>query len=109
MEWLEDCAVWGEVYEMTLELQDADSVQVPMDETWSLSCGVSRKFHGTDLVAEPVMTIADGVASGEIDTAEDGWEPGVYFYDFRLTDPDGKDIWTAPVRLTLQDRNALGS
>jgi hypothetical protein len=51
------------------------------------------------------MTIAAGVATTTIDTGNAEFCYGTYYYDIRLTDADGHDYWTSPVRLILANRN----
>jgi len=64
---------------------------------------------GGTIIATPVMVISSGTASVTLDTGDSQWAPGVYYYDVRLTDPDGNDYWTEPVRLTLLERNTPAS
>jgi hypothetical protein len=104
-----DTIKWGETYDIQAACQDADGVAVPLTIDWQAACRITRERVGGAVVATPVMTISGGVATCQIDTGDTGWEPGVYIYDIRLTDPDGHDYWGEPVRLTLENRNALAS
>ena len=104
-----DTIVWGETYDISIAAADADGVAIVLDETWTLACRVTSLRVGGTLVAEPTVTIAAGVGTASIDTGDDEWEAGNYYYDIRLTDPDGNDYWTEPVNLQLDNRNTPSS
>lgn len=105
-----DSATWGETYDLEAQAKDVDGVAIVMDGTWSAACRFTKaRVNGETVLAE-AMTIADGVATLEVDTGAAAFdEPGVYFYDIRLTDADGNDYWSEPVKLTLKNRNTLPS
>lgn len=105
----EDTIVHGETYGISVSIQDVDGDPLTLDGTWSAACRVTRNKVGSASIVEPVMVIADNAATTELDTGDEPWMPGVYYYDIRLTDPDGHDYWTEPVKLTLSDRNAPAS
>jgi hypothetical protein len=98
-----DIITWGETYDLFIELKDVDGNPIAMNETYSVACRVSTSVGG-EAIAEPVMTIADGVATGTIDTGDPAYAAGTYYYDIRITYPDNRDEWSDPVRLILEDR-----
>ena len=104
-----DSIAWGETYELTATALDADGVAIPIDGTWSAACRVTKAKVAGEVIANPVVTIASNAATTTIDTREAGWEPGEYWWDMRLTDPDGDDYWTEAVKLILRTRNAPAS
>lgn len=104
-----DEITWGETYDMSVSAQDTEDGEVTLDETWSAACRITKDRVGGTLVLEPTMTIANGIASAEIDTGDSPFCAGTFWYDIRLTDASGNDFWTNPVRLILKNRNALTS
>jgi hypothetical protein len=104
-----DSIKWGETYDISAAAADADGVAIPLDGTWSAAIRITRERVGGEVVAEPAMTIGGGVATCTLDTGDDGWRPGIHWYDIRLTDPDGNDYWSEAVKLTLENRNAPAS
>jgi hypothetical protein len=104
-----DTISWGETYDIALTAQDSDGAAVAIDATWAAACRITKDRIGGTIIAEPAMSIAGGQASCTLDTGDEGWGPGVYYYDIRLTDPDGNDYWTATIKLKLLDRNAPAS
>ena len=96
---------WGETYDIEATAQDVDGVAIAMDSTWQAAIRVTKRTVGGATLIEPAMTIAAGKATCSIDTGDAPWFVGVFWYDIRLTDPDGNDQWSEPVRLTLEDRN----
>jgi hypothetical protein len=102
---LTDTIVHGETYDIEVSGQDSEGAPVPIDNTWLAQCRFTLGEIGGQITAEPTMTIANDVASASIDTGDDEWYPLVYFFDVRLTDPDGNDFWTEPIELTLQEKN----
>ena len=104
-----DTIVHGETYDISIQIQDENGDPVVIDNTWSVACRVTSLSMCGSTVAEPTMTIANGGASCSIDTGESNWYPGTFYYDIRLTDPDGNDYWTEPVQLTLLKRNTPSS
>ena len=100
-----DTITWGETYDISVTVKDADGNAIVLDETYSAACRIVTKNHGGPLFAEPPMTIAGGAATASIDTGDRPWKAGVYFYDVRITDPAGNDFWSEYVRLTLNVRN----
>ena len=101
-----DTITWGETYDISLAAQDADGVAITLDGTWSAACRFTKTDIGGEIIANPTMTIAAGVATCQIDTGDAEWSHGVFYYDIRLTDADGYDYWTEPVRLKILNRNA---
>lgn len=99
---------WGESYGLGIALKDADDDDILMDGTWLAAARIINEKTGCEVEIIP-MTIADGGASGMIDTRADGYTPGVYLYDIRVTDPDGFDHWTERSRLTLRPRVTASS
>ena len=106
MKILKDTITWGQSYDLNVAAQDTGGNPVTMTGAWSAYYRVTKDKIGGAIVAEGAMTIAAGTASATIDTAATGWAPGDYFYDCRVTDPDGYDDWTQPVKLTLEPRNS---
>lgn len=104
-----DSIVWGETYDLSVAAKDADGVDITLDGTWSAACRITKDRVGGEVILNPAMTIADGVATCAIDTGGAEFEAGNYFYDVRLTDSAGNDYWSAPVKLTLNNRNTPSS
>lgn len=98
--------VWGETYNISVSAQNAGGNAVTLDGTWSAACRISKDFIGGDIVLNPTMAIAAGVATTSIDTGNAEFSAGTYYYDIRLTDPTSHDYWTDPVRLILANRNS---
>ena len=90
----------GETFSFSAEFEDVDGVAVSVDNTWSVALRICKEGVGGEVAAEPTITIANGAASGSFDT--DTLEPGVYFYDIRVTDPDGNDEWSEPIKLITE-------
>ena len=99
----------GETYDISISAQDSDGAAITMDGTWLAACAFTSDHVGGTVMAEPTMTIAAGVATASIDTGAAIWSVGDYFYDIRLTDPDGNDYWTDPIKLEIQTRNTPAS
>lgn len=99
----------GETYDLNITAEDADGVAITLDGTWEAACRVTKNKIGGVVIAEPALTFSLGAAVGSIDTRDAEWEPGTYFYDVRLTDPDGNDFWTEPVKLKVEARNTPDS
>lgn len=104
-----DSIIHGETYDIAVQIQDDDGAPVVIDNTWQAACRITRQAIGGPVTAEPVMTIAAGAASCTLDTGAAEWAATTYYYDIRITDPDGNDYWTEPVRLTIQKRNTPAS
>lgn len=104
-----DTIYWGETYEISIAAQDASEASIPLDNTWQAACAISSGRVGGPIVAEPTMTIAAGVATATIDTGEAEWSAGEFYYDIRITNPDGEDFWTDPVKLRILNRNTPAS
>lgn len=104
-----DTIKWGETYDIQAQAGDVDGVPIVMDGTWSAAVLITRQLVGGATVAEPAMTMVDGAATCSIDTGSEGWAPGVYYYDVRLTDPDGNDYWCEAVKLVVENRNSPSS
>jgi hypothetical protein len=100
-----DEIVWGETYDISISAQDTGGNSITLDGTWSAACRITEDHVGGDIVLNPTMTIAAGVATTSIDTGNAEFLSGVYYYDIRLTDAAGHDYWTSPVRLILANRN----
>lgn len=98
--------VWGETYNISVSAQNSGGNAVTLDGTWSAACRISKDYIGGDVILNPSMTIAAGVATTSIDTGNAEFSAGTYYYDIRLTDPTGHDYWTDPVRLILANRNS---
>jgi hypothetical protein len=98
--------VWGETYNISVSAKNAGGNAVTLDGTWSAACRISKDFIGGDIVLNPTMAIAAGVATTSIDTGNAEFSAGTYYYDIRLTDPTGHDYWTDPVRLIIANRNS---
>jgi len=101
-----DEIVWGETYDISVSAQDTAGDPITLDGTWSAACRITEDRIGGDVILNPTMTIADGVATTTLDTGDEEWSHGIYYYDIRLTDADGHDYWTSPVRLILANRNS---
>ena len=92
---------WGESYDLSITAQDADGNAIALDETWSGKYRVlTGNGSGTEIEAG-ALAIADGVATATIDTGAGQWIPGIYYYDVRLTDPDGYEYPSETVRLRV--------
>lgn len=100
---------WGVKITLTANAKTADGTPVEMTSDWSAACRVTKGEIGGEVVANPTMTISGTKALGVIDTSEAGWEPGLYYYDFRITDDLGTDSWSNPVSLLLKNRNSPSS
>lgn len=100
-----DTITYGETYDIEAAAQDANGDPIIIDGTWSAACRITKNKIGGPIIAEPTMAIADGKATCTLDTGDDPWTAGTYYYDIRITDPDGNDQWSEAVRLTLTDRN----
>lgn len=100
-----DEITWGESYDIAAQAGDAAGEPITMDGTWSAALRITRQLLGGETVVDLPMPIVDGAAQISLDTGEEGWAPGTYIYDTRLTDPDGYDYWSEPVKLVLRNRN----
>lgn len=109
MRFLTDRIAYGESYDLEVEARDTDGEAVILDGTWSAAYRFCKsEINGTEVQAGP-MNIVGGKARADIDTGDAPFEVGVFWWDVRLTDPDGNDYWSQPVRLILENRNALAS
>jgi hypothetical protein len=109
MSLLTDTIVHGETYDIAVQAKDINGDPIVMDGTWSAATRITKGAIGGEIIAEPAMAIVDGLATYTLDTGESIWESTTYFYDVRLTNPDGDDFWTAKIRLTLTPRNTPSS
>ena len=109
MSTITDEITWGEPYDLSVQVKDQDDNILTMDETWLAAIRITEDRIGGDIVLESDMVIANGVATKTINTADDPWHYGTCYYDIRVTDPDGYDWWTEPIRLILSNRNTLPS
>ena len=100
---------WGEKVEIRATAKTEAGTDITLDSRWSAACRITKSKIGGEVVENPTMTIADGIATGSVDTGADAWEPGLYFYDVRFTDSEGDDHWSPPYRLIVKDRNAPAS
>lgn len=100
-----DTIIWGTPYDLSAVAQDDAGDPITMDGTWSAACRISKGRIGGEKLIDVSMSISEGAAVGSIETSGPEWAPGVYYYDIRLTDGDGTDYWTAPVKLVLTNRN----
>lgn len=101
-----DSIKWGETYDIEASAQDADGNPIVLDGTWQAALRITKNIVGGTILLDPVMTITGGKAVCTLDTGDARWRAGNYVYDIRLTDPDGHDQWSEPVKLTLENRNA---
>ena len=101
---LEDEIKQGEIIHLEAEPLDADGNPVVIGTGWSAAFGVSRVTNGGQRVLTGEMAIADGKATGELDT--DTLFVGDYFYDIRFTSPEGENYFSDPVHLAVGPRNA---
>jgi hypothetical protein len=106
---LTDTVTWGETYDLAITANDLAGDPIVVDATWTAAARFTRGFVGGDLVLDLPLPITAGVPTGSIDTGEEPWTPGNYYYDVRLTDPAGNDYWSGPVLLQLADRNTPSS
>lgn len=101
-----DTIKWGETYEINATVSDANGDAITLDGTWSAVCVVTKGGVGNKVFFEPAVSIVGGAVVGEIDTGAEIWAAGTYYYDVRVTDSDGNDIWSDPVQLELETRNS---
>ena len=99
-----DSITWGETYDIRVQTKDLSGDAIVMDETYQAACRVTRQVGGESIL-DPAMVLDGGAFITSIDTGDAPWKPGTYFYDIRITDPEGNDYWSEPVRLTLRNRN----
>lgn len=109
MRFLTDRIAWGESYDLSVEGRDTDGEVVVLDGTWS----AAYRFCADEIDGPEVLAGAMGIAGGravvDVDTGDPPFEPGIFWWDVRLTDAAGNDYWSQPVRLILEKRNALAS
>jgi hypothetical protein len=98
--------VWGESYKISVSAQNPNGDAISINGSWGAACRITKDYIGGDVILNATMTIADNVASTVLDTGNDEFSYGVYYYDVRLTDEGGHDYWTEPVRLILANRNS---
>jgi hypothetical protein len=100
----------GETYDLSVTVNDADGDPITLDGTYSAAYRVNTAIDasGTD-IALAAMTIADGKATASIDTGATGWATGIYYYDVRITDPDGHDYWSETIKLNVVPRITAAS
>ena len=103
-----DEIAYGETYDLSVSVKDADGDLVTLDGTYSAKYRFtnSREAGGTEIAAG-VMTIADGVATASIDTGDEAWSPGIYYYDIRITDPDGNEYVSSMIQLVICSTQTL--
>jgi hypothetical protein len=99
----------GETYDLSAAAQDADGNAIVLDGTWQVACRACARKVGGATVADIPMTIAAGVATGQIDTGDSPWTVGMFYFDIRFTDADGNDYWSEPWQLEIQPRNTPAS
>lgn len=99
-----DSITWGETYDISVQAKDGDGVPITLTESYQVACRVTLQIGGNPIV-DPLVSIVGGLAKASIDTGDEPWRPGTYYYDLRITDPDGNDFWSEPVMLTLNNRN----
>lgn len=93
----------GESYDLEVKLQDQDGDDITLDGTYSAKYRfLTGRGTGTEIAAG-TMTIADGVATASIDTGDSSWTHGLFFWDVRITDPDGHEYVTEMVQLEVCD------
>lgn len=99
---ISDEIAYGETYDLSVTVKDADGDLVTLDETYTAVYRFtnSRETGGTQ-VAAGSMTIADGAATASVDTGDEGWSPGIYYYDVRITDPDGNEYVSEMIQLAI--------
>ena len=93
----------GETFSFSAEFEDATGDPVVIDDTWQVALRICKEGVGGETAADPTITIAGGTASGSFDT--ETLEAGVYYYDIRVTDPDGNDDWSEPIKLVIEQTN----
>ena len=105
---ISDEIAYGETYDLSVSVKDADGDLVTLDGTYSAAYRFtdSREVGGTQIAAGS-MTIADGVATASIDTGDDPWVPGIYYYDVRITDPDGNEYVSSMIQLVICNTQTL--
>lgn len=111
-----DSIKWGKLLTRRIAGQDADGAYFAITAEWAGAWRIVTQLpEGGDLpdggdlddgaqIAAGALDIADGLASFTVDTSAAGWAPGHYYYDVRLTDPDGVDWWSDIVHLELLPR-----
>lgn len=103
-----DSITWGETYDIEVSVNDENGDPITLDGTYQAACRIAKTIGGA-AIAEPPMTIADGKATATIDTGDAEYTARTYYYDVRITDPDGADYWSEPVKLTLVNRTTPAS
>jgi len=103
-----DTIAHGETYTISAAASDADGVAIAFDNTWSAACRICSGGIGGETAADIALTIADGVATGGIDT-ETHLSVGKFSVDVRFTDESGNDYWSEPWSLNVLPRNTPAS
>ena len=98
-----DTIVWGQTYDIEVAVQNQNGEPITLDDTYQVACRVVAAIGGPTIL-EPPVTISGGKATASIDTRNSVFSAGTYHFDVRITDPDGYDDWTEPVKLTLLAR-----
>lgn len=102
-----DEIAYGESYDIEVSGAGADDLAVTLDETWGARFRVLTEDVTGDEIAAGEMTIADGVATTTIDTGDAPWVPGTYYYDVRLTDPDGHEYVSDTVKMVVNGTQTI--
>lgn len=97
----------GETYDIEVSAEGADDLAVTLDGTWGARFRVLSEDVTGDEIAAGAMTIAEGVATATIDTGDAPWVPGTYYYDVRLTDPDGNEYVSDTVKLVVNGTQTI--
>jgi len=98
---ISDTIAYGESYDLSVVVEGLDPDVFALDDTYLVKYRFTdSRVPGTEFAAG-TMTIADGAATATIDTGDDPWTPGIYYYDIRITDPDGHEYVSQVIELVI--------
>lgn len=94
---------WGEQIDLSITAVDENGDPIVLDGTYSAACQFARSPGGRGFIQPPV-SISDGAVQVDVDTRDEVWVPGVYYFDVRITDAGGVDYWSEPIKVVLDPR-----
>ena len=98
-----DTIPYGETYSFSVSATDENGDAISLDGIYTAAVRIRRGGIDGPVIIDLALDLTDG-ASNSIDTGDDPWTAGTYYYDIRFTDGDGNDFWSPPVRLVLSPR-----